>query len=171
MSTSALADITRQLLQTHRMCARWLSEDRIRTRYAIIDPILWALGWRTWEPSQCRPNVQLRRGVHLDYVMYDPHGNIAVTIVIGGVWHQRKRDRERTVRLLTGITRGVVALTDGVHWEIYDLTLRRRGLASKMVESFTLDTSDPVELEDTCLALDYWLGNHEEAHQGAPTEN
>ena len=170
MSEPAVADTIRQVVGTHHRCARWLSEDKTRTRCAIIDPILWALEWRTWDPSQCRPNVPARRGACLDYVMYDPHGNIAVAIVIGGPPHQRKRDRERTARLLTGMIHGVGVLTDGVYWEIYDLELRRRPFPSKMVESFTLDTGDPVELEDAYLALDYWLGKPQEADHGHPIE-
>ena len=35
----------------------------------------------------------------------------------------------------------------------------------------SLHTSDPVELEDASLALDYWLGRHQEDHdRGEPNE-
>ena len=34
-----------------------LSEPAIR--YAMIDPILWSLGWRTWLPSECGPDFTL----------------------------------------------------------------------------------------------------------------
>ena len=158
MRASGLENAIRQLAGTHRTYVRWLSEDKTRTRHALIDPILWALGWRTWDPSQCGHNVSLRPGGSLDYVMYGPEGRVAVAVVIGRPVHQGERERQRAARLMTGITRGVGVLTDGVNWEIYDLSLRHRRFQNKLVEKFTLDTGDPVELEDAALALSYWLG-------------
>jgi len=162
MRTSGWEDTIRQVVRTHRAYRRWIAEDKTRTRCAIIDPILWALGWRTWDPAQCGHNVNLGRGGSIDYVTYDPGGRVAVAIVIGRPVHQGERERRRTARLMTGLIRGVGALTDGVNWEIYDLSLRQRRFQGKLVESFTLDTSDPVELEDAALALGYWLGRDRE---------
>ena len=158
MTAPGLENTIRQVMGTRRNYASWLSEDKTRTRYALIDPILWALGWRTWDPSQCGHNVSLRPGAGLDYVTYDPEGRVAVAVMIGRPVHQGERERQRAARLLTGMIRGVGVLTDGVNWEIYDLSLRYRRFQSKLVEKFTLDTSDPVELEDAALALAYWLG-------------
>ena len=171
MRASGLEDTIRQVAETHRTHARWLSEDKIRARCVLIDPILWALGWRTWDPSQCGHNVNLRRGGTLDYVTYDPEGRVAVALVIGRPVHQRERERQRTATLMTGMIRGVGVLTDGVNWEIYDLALRQRRFQGKLVERFTLDTSDPMELEDAALALGYWLGRDREDHYpGEPDE-
>lgn len=148
-------------MRTHCTHARWLSEDKTRTRCAIIDPILWALGWKIWDPAQCGHNVDLRGG-SIDYVTYDPGGRVAVAIVVSRPGRLGEHERHRTARLTTGLLRGVGVLTDGIHWEIYDLTLRHRRFQSKLVESFTLDTSDPVELDDAALALGYWLGRDRE---------
>ena len=87
---------------------------------------------------------------------------MAVAIVIGQPARHGERERQRTARLMTGMVRGVGVLTDGVNWEIYDLSLRQRRFQGKLLESFTLDTSDPVELEEGALALGYWLGRDRE---------
>ncbi len=164
MRASALENAIRQVMGIQRTYASWLAEDKTRTRYALIDPILGALGWRTWDPSQCGHNVSLRPGGVLDYVTYDHEGRVAVAIMIGRPVHQGERERQRAARLMTGMIRGVGVLTDGVNWEIYDLSLRYRRFQSKLVEKFMLDTSDPVELEDAALALAYWLGRDPEHH-------
>ena len=171
MRASGLEDAIRHVVVAHRSHARWLAEDKTRTRCALIDPILWALGWNTWDPSQCGHNLGLRYGGSLDYAMYDPQGRVTVAIVIGRPVHQRELERQRTARLMTGMNHGAGVLTDGVNWEIYNLTLRHRRFSQKLVERLALDTSDPAELEDATQALDYWLGKPQpDHHRDQPSE-
>ena len=165
MSTAAVADAVREAIETHERHAGWLSSDKTRLRCAVIDPILWMLGWRTWMPSECQHNKSLRREGHLDYVMLDPDGQVAIVILVT-TSTPREHNRRKLATLVSGVHRGVAALTNGTRWEIYDLSLPPRGLAGKIVESFTLDTSDPVEIEDAALALDYWLGKDSSHHEG-----
>ena len=68
--------------------------------------------------------------------------------------------------LVAGFNRGTAALANSSHREIYDLTIRARGLSGKLVERFTLDTYDPAELGDVALAFDYRLGRNRGDHSG-----
>ena len=61
-------------------------------------------------------------------------------------------------RRLYWLNQGVAVLTYGTHWEIYDLTLRTRGFATKLVETLVLNPNEPSEIQDVANALDYWLG-------------
>ena len=165
MSAAEVEDAIRGAMATHHGYAGWLCSDKTRLRCAVIDPILWALGWRTWLPSECQHNKSLRREGDFDYVMLDPDGQVAIVILIT-TSTQREHHRRKLATLVSGVHRGVAALTNGTRWEIYNLSLPPRGLVGKIVENFTLDTSDPVEIEDAAIALDYWLGKDGIHHDG-----
>ena len=162
MSEAAVTDAIRQVMDARRAFARWLAADRSRIRAAMVDPILWALGWRTWLPSECRLNAPLRRSLNVDYVLLDQEGRATAAIAVVSNPSLREHNRQRMEALVAGFSRGTGALTNGVHWEIYDLTIPGRALTGKLVERFTLGTYDPAELEDAAIAFDYWLGRNRE---------
>ncbi len=170
MSAAAVADAVREAMATRERHAGWLYSDKTRLRCAVIDPILWMLGWRTWMPSECQHNRSVRREGSFDYVMLEPDGQVAIVILVTTSAPPREHNRRKLATLVSGVHRGVAVLTNGTRWEIYDLSLPPRGLVGKIVENFTLDTSDPVESEDAALALDYWLGKDSSHHDGQNLE-
>ena len=125
-------------------------------RCALVDPILWSLGWRTYLPGECRPDFGLGRRGQADYALFDREGAVAVLIEVGATYARRLQDRNRLAARLRGMTRGIAVLTYGWHWEIYDLSLRARRFDDKRVEELTLDFEPPEHLEGVARALYGW---------------
>ena len=125
--------------------------------YAIVDPILWALGWYTWLPSECQPDFDLRRRGNVDYALFDSNGAIAVLIVVKHSRTRRRNDRIRLWQYTHGITRGIAVLTYGLYWEIYDLSITARNIDGKRVAAFTLDPAAPDGFPDVADALHHWI--------------
>ena len=166
MSAAEVEDAIREAMATHHGYAGWLSSDKTRLRCAVIDPILWTLGWSTWLPSECQQNRSLRRTGNLDYVLLDPDGHVAVVILVVTSMPLRAHHRRKLATLVAGVHHGVGVLTNGTRWEIYNISLPPRTFVRKIVENFTLDTSDHVEIEDAAIALEYWLGKDGIHHDG-----
>ena len=136
---------------------RWLAGNETAVRYALVDPILWALGWSTWSPLQCRPDFKLGQPRTVDYALFDPDGNVAVLVVVGTIPARRRSDRQRLMAQARGMNRGVGVLTYGTRWEIYDLNLRGGRFSDKLLESLSLGGDMPDDPEEVAHALHYWL--------------
>jgi len=111
----------RQKVQTY---ATELSQSEAQTRYALIDPLLQALGWDTADPAQVRAEYSVG-GNRCDYLLLDstipivlleakPLGSslpsIATTAVVG---YAMQLSREGRAPRLVGSTIGML-------WELYD---------------------------------------------------
>ena len=94
MSAADVENAIREVMETHTGHADWLSGDKTRIQCAMVDPILWALGWRTWLPSECKPNPGANRGRQPDYVLFGADGNAAVAITVGASRPRRRYDRQ-----------------------------------------------------------------------------
>ena len=153
--TATVERAVRAVTATHDEYADLLSRDKTRIRCAMVDPIMWALGWRTWIPSECQPNARLSRAGEVDYMPFDEHGHVAIVLdIVAANPIRPPTDGEAFV---LAEPRGRRAhLRDAL--EIYDLTLRTRGFATKLVETLVLNPNEPSEIQDVANALDYWLG-------------
>ncbi len=157
MSIADVESAVRLVMANAQVHGRWLADDEIAVRYALVDPILWALGWSTWSPLQCLPNFgQGQRGA-ADYALFDPDGDIAVLIMVGTEPSRRRSDRQRLMARARGMNRGMAVLTYGTRWEIYDLHLRPMRFTDKLVERLSLGWEAPDDPEEVARALHYWL--------------
>ena len=157
MSAADVERAVRLVMANGQEHGRWLAGNATAVRYALVDPILWALGWSTWSPLQCRPDFRLGQRGPVDYALFDSDGNVAVLVVVGTVLARRRSDRQRLMAHARGMKRGLAVLTYGARWEIYDLNLRGLRFSDKLSESlfFGRDLSDdPAEV---ARALHYWL--------------
>lgn len=129
-----------------------LHENEYRTRYAVIDPILWALGWRTWKPEEV--TIECRRGSgrrRVDYALLNREGK-AMVLVEAKKWNERLEQHiPRLARYARGMTQGAVCITDGWEWFIYDLS-RRGPFESKLVKEVDL-----FHHKDAARVLNRWL--------------
>ncbi len=50
MSAADVEEALREIMETVDQAGHLLAEHSAGIRYAIFDPILWALGWSTWLP-------------------------------------------------------------------------------------------------------------------------
>ena len=130
-------------------------------RYALVDPVLCSLGWRTHQPAECFPDFPLGQRGQVDYALFDRQGDVAVLIEVGATYARRGQDRNRLAGRLRGMTRGMAALTYGSYWEIYDPSIRLRRFDDKRVEELTLDLEPPEHLERVARALHGWLGREQ----------
>ena len=138
------------------------------TRYALIDPIIRALGWDTGSTAECgvewpRPAGQRK----VDYALFGnadlddiTAGNIAPTIII----ESKRAKTELTVQIIDKqlsryanckprMYRGVAVLTNGRHWLLYDMSKRVR-FGRKLSAVVDITTGSR---QDAARELYHWL--------------
>ena len=129
------------------------------TRYAIIDPILRALGWKTEDPMECQPECYgADNGGRVDYALYRdvelktffntkqfPRPDIiieakALKVPLSDATHVPKlQSYVNSLRVISG---GVAVLTNGADWWIYEIR-GRRWLKNSKVCSVNIHEDDP----------------------------
>ena len=140
-----------------------------QTRYAIIDPIIRALGWETSDPSQCYPEYPRHHSTYgwgrADYALLSEaplheigNANVAPAIIIESKAVGRDLDDsldqlQHYVESDPKMTMGVAVLTNGVEWRLYDVK-GRGSLAGKFIE--TVDIIDGNQREAARILND-WL--------------
>ena len=128
-----------------------LQQSEALTRYALIDPMLRALGWDTGDPSQVLVEVRFGSG-SADYALLGGDGRHRVIVEAKklGTPLQSAVNQGINYSIEDGILH--FALTDGQRWELYE-THRPVPLAEKLVVK--LDVNGPIS--QTCLdALALW---------------
>lgn len=102
-------------LETHRQV---LQANETRTRMALIDPLLQALGWDTADPALVLPEYDLR-GSRADYALLDGTGKPVALVEAKKLGEQLVSHRMQIVNYanLSGVP--YAGLTDGNHWELY----------------------------------------------------
>ena len=157
MSVSHVERAVRSVMANAEEHGRWPAGNELAVRYALVDPVLWSLGWSTWSPLQCRPGFNLGQRGFADYALFAPDGNVAVLVVVGTEPMRRGSDRQRLMARARGMHRGLAVLTYGTRWEIYDLHIRGMRFTDKLVESLSLGWDIPDDPEEVARALYHWL--------------
>ncbi len=127
-----------------------LHENEIRTRYVVIDPVLQALGWRTWKPEDVAIEYARGRG-RVDYALLSRDAKPMI-LVEAKKWH-RQLDRYSAdlARYARGMGEGVACITDGWEWAIYDL-----GLRGPFEKKYVLSV-DLMADRNAAVVLNRWL--------------
>ncbi len=128
-----------------------LSQNEIRTRYALIDPLLWGVGWDTEDPAQVVPEYALAPK-SADYALLGSDGRPAMIV------EAKKLDRP----LRDGLSQSIAycveqgtpyfCVTDGRRWAIYE-TFRQVPVDKKLVTEFDVLKDSPAEVCLKALAL------------------
>ena len=71
MSAADVEAAVRQFMGTLDQSGHLFRRDKAGIRYAIVHPILWALGWSTWLPWEYQPDYNLGRRGRVDYALFD----------------------------------------------------------------------------------------------------
>ena len=102
-------------LQSHRQV---LQANETRTRMALIDPLLQALGWDTADPALVLPEYDLS-GSRADYALLDGTDKPVALVEAKKLGEQLASHRMQIVNYanLSGVP--YAGLTDGNHWELY----------------------------------------------------
>ena len=132
-------DTLQKRIATHRQS---LQDSETRTRMALIDPLLTALGWDVSDLSLVTPEYSVGKG-RADYAL-NGSGNEPVAIVEAKRLNHPLDDQEFMQMLNYTNIGGVkyAAVTDGNVWELYDVfkparLADRRLLSLKMVNTPT----------------------------------
>lgn len=137
-----------------------LSRNEAVTRYALIDPLLTALGWNLADPAQVQPEYHTGNGI-ADYMMLAGRSNPQAVIEAKrlGVSVSEGISQAISYCLEHGVPYFVV--TNGAEWHAYE-THRMGPLDEKRIVQFSLSgATQPAAMK----ALWLWRGNFE---VGAP---
>ncbi len=127
-----------------------LRQSEALTRYALIDPLLRALGWNTADPALVVPEYRSGSG-SADYALL---GNGKPLMMV----EAKKLDTPLRDVVGQGIQYCLIqgtahfSVTDGRRWEIYE-THRPVPIDDKRIASFDLKEQDPAEAALQALAL------------------
>ena len=105
----------KERIQSHRVV---LQENETRTRMALIDPLLRALGWEVSDPSVVTPEYRVSDG-WADYALLRPDGKPAATLEAKKLGESLGSHRMQMLNYanMSGIE--YAGLTDGNRWELY----------------------------------------------------
>ena len=121
----------RERIQTHGSTLR---ENETRTRMALIDPLLYALGWDTSNPVLVTPEYNVS-GQWADYALLGPDGKPAATVEAKKLGEPLAGHRMQMLNYSNAAGIQYAGLTDGNRWELY-----------KVFEVGTLDERRILEL-------------------------
>lgn len=154
----AIKDVEQSILHGKNMVENYydlVSVHETSTRYAIIDPILWALGWETWDPDQCEVEYQRGQQGRVDYALFDQEGNVVILVEAKRLDKNSADFEGQLSKYSRGIKQGVGILTDGEVWHIYDLSKRGK-FERKYVASVDICEDNVQQAAQT---LTKWLDN------------
>ena len=167
----SIADVQAALSRRRAIIREWADVDDAHwheddTRYALIDPILRALGWDTGDPMEC--HVEYPRGSgRADYALFDREGPVGKvgkppTIIIEAKALDAEEDLDdgesqlsRYVRAAPRMNQGLGVLTDGKEWRLFDVSIRG-GFSTKLVATVGIDDSDSAEVLHDWLRKERW---------------
>ena len=121
MLLDELVGVIEALKQRIRTHGATLRANEIRTRVALIDPLLVALGWDVSDPALVTPEYAVGEG-RADYALHGSESIPAAMVEAKRLGHALNDD-ERMQMLNYANARGVryAAVTDGDVWEFYEV--------------------------------------------------
>lgn len=120
------------------------------TRYALIDPILRALGWNTEDPGQVRPEFPVETGKP-DYALIR-EGKPLIMVEAKPLGANLKEARLKGINYTNAQGVPFFICTDGNMWEVYEV-FRPVPLNEKCIVSANLSSESPGEVARKLLAL------------------
>ena len=96
-----------------------LQENEIRTRMALIDPLLHELGWDPSDPALVTPEYYVG-GKRADYALLDGQDNVVVFLEAKRLNEPLSNHRSQVAAYASELGVKYPALTNGSEWEMYD---------------------------------------------------
>jgi hypothetical protein len=142
-----------------------LSQNEMLTRYALVDPILRALGWDTEDPEQVVPEFQTEVG-RPDYILHCADLRIGVEAKrLGADERTFEQAYLRALPLWQSREIRYYAITDGDRWILWDISKPRTQNPEPIVD-IRLSRDNPGDAARQLLAL--WRPAMPEVKVGAP---
>ena len=101
-----------------------LREDETRTRIALIDPLLRALGWNVADPGVVTPEYKVSGGM-ADYALLRSDGKPVATLEAKRLGTALATHRMQMLNYANASGIKFAGLTDGNHWELYNVFQQR----------------------------------------------
>ena len=134
-----------------------LRENETRTRMALIDPLLHALGWDVSDPALVTPEYKVSDR-WADYALLRPEGQPAATLEAKKLGEVLMPHRMQMLNYANASGIDYAGLTDGNHWELYDV-FKRGQLEERRVLEVSIDRTPAYESALKLLLL--WRPNLE----------
>ncbi|MCY4367675.1 MAG: type I restriction enzyme HsdR N-terminal domain-containing protein [Chloroflexi bacterium] len=119
MPLDDLVEVIETLQQRIRDHGDSLRQNEIRTRVALIDPLLTALGWDVSNPGFVAAEYDVN-GKRADYALLDGQGNPVVFLEAKRLDEPLSNHRSQVVAYASELGIRYPALTNGKEWEVYD---------------------------------------------------
>jgi len=151
-----LVDVIRVLRDRAETHGRALRQNETRTRYALIDPFLAALGWNVNDPAAVTPEFTTVEG-RPDYALL-PSNNEGKPLAFVEAKRLGTPLQDRLNQVITYCVENGVeycVVTDGMEWAAYDV-FKRVPNSEKLITRFSLMMPDH---EVAMKALWLWRGN------------
>lgn len=128
---AACIDMLKDRIQSHRAS---LQENESRTRMALIDPLLRALGWDVSDPVIVTPEYKVN-GERADYALLRPDGQPEPAALLEAKRLDERLDSHRMQMVNYANMRGInyAGLTDGNNWELYRVFEAGRPLQDRQI--------------------------------------
>ncbi|MCY3736317.1 MAG: hypothetical protein OXG13_07965 [Gemmatimonadaceae bacterium] len=131
-------ELLRERIQSHGDALR---ENETRTRLALVDPLLQASGWDVSDPAVVTPEFKVTGG-WADYALLRSDGPPAATVEAKKLGEPLASHRIQMLNYANASGIDFAALTDGDHWELYDV-FRRGTLEERRILDVSI-ARDPV---------------------------
>ena len=156
-------ELLRKRIHDHR---EKLQANEIRTRMALVDPLLQALGWDVADPSIVIPEYDVGEG-RADYALLGPDGRTKVTVEAKRLGESLASHRMQMLNYANAAGIDYTALTDGNRWELYDV-FAKRPLDERRILDIAIDrgSSSGADLAISLLLL--WRPNLELEQPATP---
>ena len=155
MPLDDLVSVIETLQQRIRDHGESLRQNEIRTRAALIDPLLTALGWDVADPGLVMPEYDVS-GRKADYALLSGNGRPAATIEAKKLGESLESYRMQMLNYSNASGVEYAGLTDGNRWELYPV-FRRGQLEDRRILDATLSTEPSYQCALKFLLL--WRPN------------
>ena len=149
-------ELLRRRIQKHR---DELQANEIRTRMALVDPLLQALGWNVADPAIVMPEYDAGGG-RADYALLGPDGTPTITVEAKRLGESLSNHRMQMLNYANAAGIGYAALTDGNHWELYDV-FTKGTLDGRRILDIAIDQATDSEASLAFRLLLLWRPNLE----------
>ena len=150
----ARIELLRARIRSHNTALR---ENETRTRMALIDPLLHALGWDVSDPGVVTPEYKVSDG-WADYALLRPNGQPAATVEAKKLGEPLMSHRMQMLNYANASGIDYAGLTDGNHWELYNV-FKRGQLEERRILEVSI-ANDPAH-ESALKLLLLWRPNLE----------
>ena len=141
-----------------------LRANETRTRMALIDPLLQALGWDVSDPAVVTPEYDVS-GARADYALLRPGGKAAATVEAKRLGEALESHRMQMLNYANASGIDYAGLTDGDRWELYDVF--ERGQLEERRKLTVSVANDPAH-EVALKLLLLWRPNLASGRQPTP---